>query len=59
MEANPRLTTAEQHEGLFDLGFRRVSFGIQDIDLEVQRAINRNQSSTQSEEAFYISKKLG
>ena len=32
LEANPRVTRAEQLEGLFDLGFRRVSFGIQDID---------------------------
>ena len=59
LEANPRVTTAEQLEGLFDLGFRRVSFGIQDIDPAVQRAINRNQTSTQSEEAFSVSKKLG
>ncbi len=42
-----------------DLGFRRVSFGIQDIDPAAQRAINRNQTSSQSEKAFSISKKLG
>ena len=59
LEANPRVTTAEQLEGLFDLGFRRVSFGIQDIDPAVQRAINRNQTSSQSEKAFSVSKKLG
>ena len=59
LDANPRVTTAEQLKGLFDLGFWRVSFGIQDIDPAVRRAINRNQTSTQSEEAFYVSKKLG
>ena len=37
LEANPRVTTAEQLEGLFDLGFRRVSFGIQDINPAVKR----------------------
>lgn len=28
---------------LYDLGFRRVSFGVQDYDLQVQKAINRIQ----------------
>ena len=32
LEANPRVTTGEQLKGLFELGFRRVSFGIQDMD---------------------------
>lgn len=59
LEANPRGTTAEKLKGLFDLGFRRVSFGIQDIDPSLQCAINRNQTSTQSEEAYSVSKKLG
>ena len=59
LEANPKVTTTEQLEGLYHLGFRRVSFGIQDIDSKVQLAINRNQTFSQSQEAFSVSKKLG
>jgi len=42
-EGHPNNTTKEHLETLFDLGFRRVSFGIQDFDEEVQRIINRIQ----------------
>ncbi len=42
-EAHPNETTKEQLQTLFDLGFTRTSFGIQDYDPIVQRAINRIQ----------------
>jgi len=42
-EAHPNDTTKEQLQTLFDLGFKRTSFGIQDYDPVVQRAINRVQ----------------
>ncbi len=42
-EAHPNETTKEQLQTLFDLGFRRTSFGIQDYDPIVQQAINRIQ----------------
>ena len=42
-EAHPNETTKEQLQTLFDLGFKRTSFGIQDYDPIVQRAINRIQ----------------
>jgi len=42
-EGHPNNTTPEHLQQLFDLGFRRVSFGIQDNDPEVQRIINRAQ----------------
>ena len=42
-EAHPNETTKEQLQTLFDLGFKRTSFGIQDYDPIVQRAINRVQ----------------
>ena len=42
-EAHPNDTTKEQLQTLFDLGFNRTSFGIQDYDPVVQRAINRVQ----------------
>jgi oxygen-independent coproporphyrinogen-3 oxidase len=42
-EGHPNNTTSEHLQTLFDLGFRRVSFGVQDLDPKVQRTINRIQ----------------
>jgi len=42
-EGHPNNTTAEHLQVLYDLGFRRVSFGIQDFDERVQHIINRIQ----------------
>lgn len=43
IEVDPRRTTVEQMQALYDLGFRRISMGIQDFDPEVQRLVNRIQ----------------
>ena len=43
-EADPRVTSADHLQALYDLGFTRLSLGIQDFDLKVQTAINRVQS---------------
>lgn len=42
-EGHPNNTTAEHLQTLYDLGFRRVSFGVQDLDPKVQKTINRIQ----------------
>jgi oxygen-independent coproporphyrinogen III oxidase len=42
-EGHPNNTTKEQLQTLFDRGFRRVSYGVQDNDQVVQKAINRIQ----------------
>jgi oxygen-independent coproporphyrinogen-3 oxidase len=42
-EGHPNNTTREHLQTLYDLGFRRVSFGVQDYDENVQKAINRIQ----------------
>ncbi len=42
-EGHPNNTTAEHMQALYDLGFRRMSLGIQDLDLHVQTIINRIQ----------------
>jgi oxygen-independent coproporphyrinogen-3 oxidase len=42
-EGHPNNTTHEQLQKLYDLGFRRVSFGVQDYSEKVQKAINRVQ----------------
>jgi len=46
-EAHPANTTKEHLEALNRLGFRRVSFGIQDFDERVQDIINRKQTLEQ------------
>jgi len=43
VEGHPNNTTVEHLETLFDLGFRRISYGVQDNDPIVQRVINRIQ----------------
>lgn len=47
IEADPRLSAVEQLARLRALGFRRVSFGVQDLDPVVQRAIGRLQPAEQ------------
>lgn len=42
-EGHPNNTTREHLLKLYDLGFRRVSFGVQDYSEKVQKAINRDQ----------------
>jgi len=42
-EGHPNNTTREHLQTLYDLGFRRVSFGVQDYNEKVQKAINRVQ----------------
>ncbi|MEO1255641.1 MAG: oxygen-independent coproporphyrinogen III oxidase, partial [Bacteroidota bacterium] len=46
-EGHPANTTAKHLETLHQIGFNRVSFGIQDFDVNVQRLINRMQSFEQ------------
>ncbi|MDC6384038.1 oxygen-independent coproporphyrinogen III oxidase [Flagellimonas taeanensis] len=42
-EGHPNNTTKAHLQALYDVGFRRVCFGVQDYNLTVQRAINRMQ----------------
>jgi oxygen-independent coproporphyrinogen-3 oxidase len=44
VEVDPRITTLEHLQMLRNLGFNRVSLGIQDFTPRVQRAVNRVQS---------------
>jgi len=43
IEGHPNNTTADHLQVLYDAGFRRISYGIQDMDPAVQRIINRIQ----------------
>ena len=46
-EAHPSSTTREHLEVLFEMGFRRVSIGVQDVDEEILHVINRFQTLDQ------------
>lgn len=43
LEIDPRTVDGERLQRLAGLGFNRVSFGVQDLDADVQAAINREQ----------------
>jgi len=59
LEVDPRRTTREQLQALAELGFRRISLGVQDFDPEVQRLVNREQPFRQTQEITDISRELG
>ena len=58
-EGHPNNTTKEHLETLYNLGFRRVSFGVQDYDETVQRTINRIQPYKIVEKVHNLAKKIG
>ena len=52
LEVDPRVTTQEQVRLLADLGFNRISMGVQDLDPGVQAAIGRHQTEEQTRRVF-------
>ncbi len=58
-EGHPNYTSKEQLETLYQLGFRRVSFGIQDYSPHVQQAIHRIQSYEQVKEVTESAREMG
>lgn len=58
-EGHPNNTTKEQLKTLYNLGFTRVSFGIQDYDETVQKAIHRVQSFEQVEKVTTQAREIG
>jgi oxygen-independent coproporphyrinogen-3 oxidase len=58
-EGHPNNTTYGHLKTLFGLGFRRVSFGVQDYDDKVQRTINRIQPFEKVETATSAAKEIG
>jgi oxygen-independent coproporphyrinogen-3 oxidase len=47
IEVDPRTVDVQRLDTLFKLGFRRLSFGVQDFDPKVQQAVHRIQSTEQ------------
>lgn len=58
-EGHPNNTTKEHLQALYDLGFRRVSFGVQDYDSKVQKAIHRDQPFHQVAKVTFWAKAIG
>jgi len=47
IEVDPRTVDQQRIKNLANMGFNRISFGVQDFDHEVQQAVNRVQSTEQ------------
>lgn len=58
-EAHPDNTTKEHLQTLYNLGFKRVSFGIQDFDEKVQKAIHRFQTFEQVKKVVDEARAIG
>jgi len=58
-EGHPNNTTRGHLQTLFDLGFRRVSYGIQDFNEQVQKAIHRIQPFDRVKEATDVAREIG
>ena len=58
-EGHPNNTTREHLQALYDVGFRRVSYGVQDYNEAVQRAIHRVQPFERVAEVTRLSREVG
>jgi len=58
-EGHPNNTTKEHLQTLYNLGFRRVSYGVQDNDPEVQFVINRIQPFENLVNAVEMAREIG
>ncbi|WP_269223298.1 oxygen-independent coproporphyrinogen III oxidase [Flavobacterium sp. IMCC34518] len=58
-EGHPNNTTHAHLQKLYDLGFRRVSFGVQDYSQKVQKAINRIQPFHNVAKVTFWAKEIG
>ncbi|WP_149276551.1 oxygen-independent coproporphyrinogen III oxidase [Pareuzebyella sediminis] len=58
-EGHPNNTTKDHLQALFDVGFRRVSFGVQDYNETVQKAIHRVQPFEKVKEVTEVAREIG
>lgn len=58
-EGHPNNTTREHLQHLYDIGFRRVSFGVQSYSETVQKAINRVQPFENVAKVTYLAREIG
>lgn len=58
-EGHPNNTTREHLQALYDVGFRRVSYGVQDYNETVQKAIHRIQPFANVKRATELAREIG
>ncbi|MDA9343905.1 oxygen-independent coproporphyrinogen III oxidase [Algibacter sp.] len=58
-EGHPNNTTREHLQALYDVGFRRVSYGVQDYNETVQKAIHRIQPFENVKKATELAREIG
>jgi oxygen-independent coproporphyrinogen-3 oxidase len=58
-EGHPNNTTREHLQALYDVGFRRVSYGVQDYNEKVQKAIHRIQPFENVKHATELAREIG
>ncbi|HIM08847.1 MAG TPA: oxygen-independent coproporphyrinogen III oxidase, partial [Gammaproteobacteria bacterium] len=59
IEIDPREVKTETISLLRNLGFNRMSIGVQDFNPQVQKAVNRNQTYEQTRQVFNEARKYG
>ena len=59
IEIDPRRVTDDRMALLAELGFNRISLGVQDFDPEVQQAIHRVQSFEETRDVVLAARRLG
>jgi len=59
IEVDPRVTSHDHLHRLAELGFNRLSMGVQDLTPEVQKAITRDQSYEQTAELMEYAREVG
>lgn len=59
IEVDPRTVTPERLAALRDIGFNRLSFGVQDFDPDVQKAVHRIQSFESVRDLMVSARELG
>jgi oxygen-independent coproporphyrinogen III oxidase len=59
VEVDPRTVTAQRLEHLWRLGFNRLSFGVQDFDAAVQKAVHRVQPAEQVFDLVQAARSIG
>lgn len=59
IEVDPREANAETMELLREIGFNRLSLGVQDFEPDVQKAVNRIQTEEQTREVMDAARRVG
>jgi oxygen-independent coproporphyrinogen-3 oxidase len=59
IEVDPRVTSRDHLDRLVELGFNRLSMGVQDLTPEVQKAITRDQTHEQTAELMRYAREVG